>query len=113
MIDDATLLRSYAESRSEEAFAELVRRHLGLVYAVACRRLGGQTHSAEDVTQRVFTDLARKAAYISSPSLAGWLHVSARHEASEYLRTEARRHARTKGPCHGRTAATFPAGHRW
>ena len=32
MIPDAELLRRYAESRSEEAFAELVRHHLNLVY---------------------------------------------------------------------------------
>jgi hypothetical protein len=32
MNEDADLLSRYAESRSEEAFAELVRRRIGLVY---------------------------------------------------------------------------------
>lgn len=44
MTDDAELIRRYAEQRSEEAFAELVRRHLGLVYSAALRRLGGDAH---------------------------------------------------------------------
>jgi hypothetical protein len=37
MIDDTELLRSFCTDRSEEAFAELVRRNLSLVYAVALR----------------------------------------------------------------------------
>ena len=63
---DAELLRRYAEEKSEAAFAELVRRHLDLVYSTALRQLAGDTHLAQDVAQSVFTDLARKA-----PSLAG------------------------------------------
>lgn len=37
MPDDAQLLRLYAEEKSEVAFAELVRRHLDLVYSAALR----------------------------------------------------------------------------
>jgi len=57
MVADAELLRNYAETRSESAFAELVRRRLGLVYSVAVRRTRN-THIAEEATQAVFTDLA-------------------------------------------------------
>src|ERR1044071_9355851 len=60
-MDDSDLLRRYVEDRSEEAFASLVRRHLSLVYGVARRKVAGDRHLAEDVTQQVFTDLARKA----------------------------------------------------
>ena len=35
MIEDAELLRRYAAEKSEEAFAERVRRRIGLVYSVA------------------------------------------------------------------------------
>ena len=47
MPDDAELLRRYAATRAEDAFAELVRRHLDGVYSAALRRVGGDTHLAE------------------------------------------------------------------
>ena len=94
-LNDAALLRRYAEDRSEEAFAEIVRRHLDLVYSAALRRLGGDTHRARDVAQIVFAALARKAAALSRrPLLASWLHVSAHHAAAEVVRGEQRRRAR-------------------
>ena len=77
MLDDSTLLRRYAEERAEDAFAELVRRHLDGVYSAALRRVGGDTHLAEDVAQQVFVALARKAAWLSRhPVLTGWLYLS-------------------------------------
>jgi hypothetical protein len=50
MQDDAALLRRYADDRSEEAFTELVNRHLGLVYHAALRQCGGDRHRAEEVS---------------------------------------------------------------
>ena len=41
MEDDATLLRQYAKTRSDAAFAELVRRHVDLVYSAALRQVAG------------------------------------------------------------------------
>jgi len=95
MSDDAELLRRYAGNRDEDAFAELVHRHLGLVYHAALRQCGGDAHRAEDVAQMVFTDLARKAAKLARrPVLAGWLYTSTRYAAGQAVRTEARRQAR-------------------
>ena len=95
MTDDAELLRRYAKARDERAFAELVRRHLGLVYHAALRQCGGDAHRAEDVAQAVFTDLARKAEKLASrPVLAGWLYTSTRYAAAQAVRGEARRQAR-------------------
>ena len=95
MSDDAELLRRYAEQRSEAAFAELVRRHLNLVYSAAMRLTRGDTHRAEDVAQLVFTDLARKAAALSRrPVLAGWLYTSTHYATAKILRTEQRRQTR-------------------
>jgi len=94
MPDDAELLRRYAEDRSEEAFSELVRRNLGLVYCAALRQCG-DAHRAEDVAQAVFTDLARKARSLASRTvLAGWLHTSTRYASLRVLRAESRRRAR-------------------
>ena len=89
MGDDSELLRQYADSRSEEAFAELVRRHIGSVYAVALRSVGGDAHLANDVTQEVFTDLARKAAPLSRrATLVGWLFVASRYAALKSVRSD-------------------------
>ena len=95
MSDDTALLRRYAEDHSEAAFAELVRRHLNLVYAVALRQCGGDAHLAQDVAQHVFTDLARKAAALASrPVLSGWLHRATQFAATDVVRAERRRRIR-------------------
>jgi RNA polymerase sigma factor (sigma-70 family) len=92
---DAELLRAYADEKSEPAFGELVRRHVNLVYSVALRQCGGDAHLAEDVAQRVFTDLARKARSLSGHAvLGGWLYRSAQFAASDVVRAERRRRAR-------------------
>lgn len=95
MIDDIELLRRYVEQRSEEAFAELVRRHVSLVYYAALRQTNGDATLAEDVTQMVFADLARKArTLIGRPVLTGWLYTSTRFAATKARRTERRRQIR-------------------
>jgi RNA polymerase sigma factor (sigma-70 family) len=95
MIEDAELLRRYARDRSQAAFAELVRRRLDLVYGVALRQVGGDKHLAEDVTQRVFADLAGKAQELSSRVvLSGWLYRSAQFAAADAVRSERRRRGR-------------------
>jgi hypothetical protein len=50
MNENAHLLRRYAAERSEEAFAELVRRQVVLVYSAAFRLANGDVHRAQDVT---------------------------------------------------------------
>jgi RNA polymerase sigma factor (sigma-70 family) len=95
MTEDSELLCQYANGRSESAFAELVRRRIDLVYSVALRQVAGDTHLAEDVTQRVFTDLARKARALSDhPALSGWLGRSAQFAAADVVRAERRRRIR-------------------
>ena len=95
MSEDVELLRRYAGERAEEAFAELVDRHLNLVYSAALRQVGGDTHLAKDVTQAVFTDLARKSASLAGRTvLTGWLYTSTRYAAAQAVRTERRRQVR-------------------
>lgn len=94
-LDDRSLLRSYVQDHSETALAEIVRRHLALVYHAALRQTGGRQALAEEISQSVFTDLARKAPLLLDRSvLAGWLHTSTRFAAGKALRAEARRRAR-------------------
>jgi RNA polymerase sigma factor (sigma-70 family) len=95
MIEDTELLRRYAEEKSEDAFAELVRRHVNFVYACAVRRVGGNAHLAEDVTQQVFAALARDAGKVARRDvLSGWLYATARNVAVQVVRSERRRAVR-------------------
>lgn len=97
MIEDSELLQRYASERSETAFAELVSRHINAVYAGALRRLNGDRHLAEDVTQRVFAALAKDAAKLADrTALASWLHLTTRNIAAGSVRAERRRAAREK-----------------
>jgi RNA polymerase sigma factor (sigma-70 family) len=92
MTPDQELLSRYAEERDEAAFAEVVRRHLNLVHAAAARLTHGNAPLAEDVTQAVFADLARKAGELRGhASLTGWLHTSTRYAAAAAVRAEVRR----------------------
>lgn len=92
MTDDAELLRRYAEERSDESFADLVRRHLDFVYGAALRQAEGDHALAQDVTQAVFIDLARKAAALTRhKALVGWLHTATRFGVARVRRAEARR----------------------
>ena len=92
MTPDSELLRRYAETKSEEAFAELARRHVNLVYSTALRQVNGDTHLAQDVAQTVFTDLARKAASLAHrAALTGWLYTSAHFATAKAVRAESRR----------------------
>jgi RNA polymerase sigma factor (sigma-70 family) len=94
-MDDIALLQRYTAHHAEDAFAELVRRHVNLVYFSALRQVDGDTGLAQDVTQTVFTDLARKAASLTSrPVLTGWLYTSTRFAAGKARRTEFRRRIR-------------------
>ncbi|HXT12910.1 MAG TPA: sigma-70 family RNA polymerase sigma factor [Candidatus Angelobacter sp.] len=89
-MDDFALLKNYAQSSSEEAFRELVARHLGTVYAAARRQTGDSL--AGDVTQAVFILLAKKAGSIRPNTvLAAWLLTTTRLVSRATLRSEFRR----------------------
>ncbi len=94
--EDADLLRYYAAG-SEAAFRELVRRHLGMVHGTARRILAPAPHLAEDVTQNVFTDLAKQAPSLpAGVVLGGWLHRHTCYLALNTARAEHRRRARER-----------------
>jgi len=95
MTDDAELLRRYAGDRADDAFAELVQRHLDLVHSAALRQVGGNPASAADVAQAVFTELARHAGRLTRhPALTGWLYTTTHRMAARHVRGEVRRQRR-------------------
>ncbi len=94
-MDDARLLQAYSRDRDQAAFATLVHRHADLVHSAALRRMNGDPHAAQEVTQRVFIALARKAsALLSHPALPAWLHRCTRNAAIDLHREQTRRRAR-------------------
>jgi RNA polymerase sigma factor (sigma-70 family) len=93
-VNDMDLVRRYADSKSEPAFAELVHRHINLVYSVALRCVNN-VQDAQDVTQAVFVILAKKAAGLREhTTLTGWLYETTRFTAMGFLRTKTRRQFR-------------------
>ena len=96
MSDDMVLVREYAQSDSEQAFATLVSRHVNLVYSVAVRQVR-EPHLAEEITQGVFIILARKAKSLSPKTiLSGWLCRTARYVSAHTLRDQRRRQFRER-----------------
>jgi RNA polymerase sigma factor (sigma-70 family) len=91
------LLSDFVRNGSEGAFRELVAGYLDFVYSTALRSLGGDRHLAEDVSQTVFIDLARKAPTLPADlKLGGWLHRHTCFLARKALRREGRRKIRER-----------------
>ncbi len=93
-MDEWELLQRFAQHGSQEAFAELVSRHLNFVYSSA-RRQVRSPELAQDVAQNVFLELARQAGRLKPGTpLTSWLYLVTRRAALNTLRTELRRQAR-------------------
>src|SRR5258706_15538668 len=91
---DMELLARYTRQHAEDAFAEIVRRHLGLVYSAALRQVRSP-QLAEEVTQSAFIDLAHSAARLKPDTiLTAWLYQVTRRTAIDVVRSEARRQFR-------------------
>lgn len=91
---DLELLARYARHRAEDAFAEIVRRHLGLVHSAALRQVRSP-HLAEEVAQSTFLKLAQHARQLAPGTiLSAWLYQVTRREAIDVVRREARRQLR-------------------
>lgn len=91
---DADLLRRYAASRDDEAFAALVKRHGRLVWAV-CRHLCRSDAEADDAFQATFLVLVRNAGSVrDAAKLSAWLHGVAYKVCSKSRQAAKRRSAR-------------------
>src|SRR5215831_8469079 len=91
---DFESLQAFARQADQGAFADVVRRHINLVFATAVRKL--EDHgAAQEVAQNVFVALARKAwQFAPDDSLVAWLHRTTLLECKEWLRGELRRRRR-------------------
>src|ERR1043165_4173401 len=90
-LDDSQLLHEFVKKGSQEAFSELSRRYVNLVYSSALRQLGN-SHTAEDVTQAVFIVLAKKASNLRRGTvLPSWLLQTTAYAVSNARRAAARR----------------------
>jgi RNA polymerase sigma factor (sigma-70 family) len=86
------LLAQFAKTGSEEPFCELVRRHIGLVHSTATRLANGDTHLAEDISQIVFCDLAKKSGALPKGTIvAGWLYQHTWFTTRKMIRSDHRR----------------------
>jgi RNA polymerase sigma factor (sigma-70 family) len=93
-MNDLELLRQYDRKGCEDSFAELVHRHLNLVYSVAARQVQSP-QLAEEITQTVFMILARNAAKMKPDTiLTAWLYRVTRRVAINLGRAESRRRVR-------------------
>jgi RNA polymerase sigma factor (sigma-70 family) len=94
MTSDLDLLRQFARENSQDAFSEIVRRHVNLVYSAALRQVR-LSQLAEEIAQSVFTDLARDARKLKSDTiLTAWLYSVTRRTAIDVIRKESRRQLR-------------------
>src|SRR5581483_6110007 len=89
--DDMDLVREFARTGSEGAFAALVAQHIDLVYSVALRQVR-DPHLSEEITQTVFIILARRAGTLGPKAiLPGWLYRTTRFTCAKALTTVVRR----------------------
>jgi RNA polymerase sigma factor (sigma-70 family) len=71
------------------AFRELVERYAGMVYNIGLRATGDQ-HTAEDLCQECFLELACKSRTVRE-NIAGWLHAFAISRSLNIVRSRQRR----------------------
>ena len=91
---DAELIKAYAETGDEGAFAEIVSRYGAMVYSVCFRKLVNQ-HDAKDASQAVFMTLVKKSCHLKEKkTLACWLYAVARQTALFMARSRVRRDKR-------------------
>jgi Sigma-70 region 2 len=81
---DFELLQRFMRQGEESAFADVVRRHLDLVFGTALRKVE-DPGAAQEVAQNVFIVLARKAwRFAPEDSLPAWLHKTALLESKSW-----------------------------
>lgn len=112
---DAALWKAFSREGDEEAFKELSRRYLGLIYHAALRRCASSQLS-EEAAQNTLCLLARKMRRRRSQApdhLAAWLHRAATYEAANLAKKEHRHQNRTRALMEDPSISTAPQDHAW
>src|SRR5258705_12813893 len=108
---DFELLQRFTRHGEQPAFADVVRRHLDLVFATALSKVE-DTGAAQEVAQNVFGALARKAwQFAPDDSLPAWLHKAALLESKSWLRGELGRRRREETAAELGTTMNTPENH--
>ena len=85
--DDRTLVRMAAKG-DQEAFARLVERHTGMVYALAYQRVGNR-EDAEDIAQTVFFKAWRALPdFRGDAAFSTWLYRLTVNASTDFLRAQ-------------------------
>lgn len=109
---DGDLLQRFARTRDESAFAELLRRHGPMVWAV-CRQSLPDAADAEDAFQATFLALIRSPDSIrNGNAVPGWLHGTAVRTVGKLKRSAVRRKQREERAAGPEADSTVPEG-RW
>jgi RNA polymerase sigma factor (sigma-70 family) len=110
---DQELLRAFVNTGDQEAFAELVRRNMALVYGSALRRVR-DPDLAQEISQETFCALLKAAKSIRHPAaLAGWLYRTTANIARMRLRSEQRRRKREEIAAQAMNDSNAPIETNW
>jgi RNA polymerase sigma factor (sigma-70 family) len=112
-VNDQRLLRNFVEQGSQQAFAELSQRHMGLVFST-CHRELEDNDLAQDATQAVFLLMAQKAkALCRHPHVTGWLFHTSRFVAKNVRKTELLRRKQEEAMIEQITKSDYPHEPEW
>lgn len=107
---DLELLTKYAREGCEAAFAEVVQRHVDLVYSAALRHVRSP-QLAEEVAQSVFLDLAKNIPRLKSDTvISAWLYQVTHRTAVDAIRRESRRQVREQIALDMNASVSSPTG---
>ena len=110
---DHDLLADYVLQGDEQAFADLVNRHLSLVYGLASREIY-DFRLAEEISQNVFAALAQTARHRHPVGhISAWLYGTTRKQIALTMRKERRRKHREMEGAHSTISVVEDGTSTW
>ncbi len=113
IVGDMDLVTRFVRTNAQDAFEELVSRHVNLVYSSAIRQVG-DLHLAQEVTQAVFIIFARKASSLGTDTIvSAWLYRTTKFAAADALKQRRRRERREHEAYMQSTIEATAIGNTW